>query len=323
MALFNSFKAYGPVPSRRLGMSLGINNIPAKVCTYDCIYCQVGRTTMMTKNRDEFYDPQKIVKAVRKKVAKALESGVQADYLTFVPDGEPTLDINLGNTIDLLKPLGIPIGVISNSSFMWRTDVKEDLENADLVSVKIDAAGQTIWRKINRPKSSLRLFSIMVGMLEFAKDYSGQLVTETMLIKGVNDDDAHLRELADIIQTLKPHTAYLSIPTRPPAERRVCRPNEERLNRAYQLFSEKLPHVEYLIGYEGNAFTYTGDAKTDILSITAVHPMRKSAINRLLSKAGAKWKLVDRLVAQGNLTVSEYEGHSYYLRSGSYEESDH
>jgi wyosine [tRNA(Phe)-imidazoG37] synthetase (radical SAM superfamily) len=315
MALFDSSKAFGPVPSRRLGMSMGINNIPAKVCTYACIYCQLGRTTMMTKNRSEFYDPQKIYRAVQKKVAKALESGVQTDYLTFVPDGEPTLDINLGKAIDLLKLLGIPIGVISNSSLMWRTDVREELARADWVSLKVDAFEDRTWRRINRPEVYLQHFSIQGGMAEFTKYFSGRLVTETMLIKNLNDNDDQLRDMADYIAELEPHTAYISIPVRPPLEKWVHRPDEDRLNKAFQIFSDKLPRVECLIGYEGNAFAFTGDAEKDLLSITAVHPMRKSAVEKLLSKAGEPWDLVENLIAAGDLKESLYEGHAYYLRT--------
>jgi wyosine [tRNA(Phe)-imidazoG37] synthetase (radical SAM superfamily) len=315
MSLFDSSKVFGPVPSRRLGMSLGINNIPAKVCTYACIYCQVGPTTMITKKRDGFYDPEKIVRAVGKKVAKALESGVQTNYLTFVPDGEPTLDINLGKTIERLKPLGIPIGVISNSSLIWREDVREALAKADWVSLKVDAMTVKTWRKINRPEAFLQHFSILGGMREFAKHYLGALVTETMLIKDLNESDHQLRDLADFIAELKPRSAYISIPIRPPLEKWVHRPDEERLNRAFQIYSDKLPGVEYLIGYEGNAFAYTGNAQKDLLSITAVHPMRKSAVEKLLSKAGESWALVDGLIAAGDIKEAMYEGHAYYLRT--------
>ena len=306
---------YGPVISRRLGRSLGVDPVPFKTCNWNCIYCQLGRTTMMTKNRSEFYDPQKIYRAVQKKVAKALESGVQTDYLTFVPDGEPTLDINLGKAIDLLKLLGIPIGVISNSSLMWRTDVREELARADWVSLKVDAFEDRTWRRINRPEVYLQHFSIQGGMAEFTKYFSGRLVTETMLIKNLNDNDDQLRDMADYIAELEPHTAYISIPVRPPLEKWVHRPDEDRVNKAFQIFSDKLPRVECLIGYEGNAFAFTGDAEKDLLSITAVHPMRKSAVEKLLSKAGEPWDLVENLIAAGDLKESLYEGHAYYLRT--------
>jgi len=314
MAAAKFSTTFGPVPSRRLGQSMGINNIPSKVCTYACIYCQVGRTSLMQKNRDAFYASKKIVKDVQNRLAKAKKSGVSVDFLTFVPDGEPTLDIHLGETIDLLKPLGVPIAVITNSSLMGRMDVSAELARADWVSLKVDAVQANIWRKINRPQAFLQLSPMHTGMLEFAKNFSGKLVTETMLIRDLNESDDHLRALTDFLKELHPHTAYLSIPTRPPLEQWARRPSEDRLNRAYQIFSEKLPQVEYLIGYEGNAFAYTGDVAEDILNITAVHPMRKSAVSRLLSKAGATWEIVDRLVASRDLVVSEYEGHSFYIR---------
>jgi wyosine [tRNA(Phe)-imidazoG37] synthetase (radical SAM superfamily) len=306
--------SYGPVPSRRLGKSLGVNNIPAKVCTYACIYCQVGRTTKMQIERGVFYEPDNIFRDVQIRLTKAHAAAERADYLTFVPDGEPTLDLNLGQEIKLLKTLQVPIGVITNGSLMGRDDVREDLAKADWVSLKIDAVRDSIWRRMNRPHKSLRLFSILDGMLEFAKAFAGNLVTETMLVRGINESDDHIGEIARFIHKLKPAATYLSIPTRPPAERWGHGPDEERINRAYQVFSEKIQHVEYLIGYEGDAFAYTDDIEKDILSITAVHPMRKEALSKLLSRAGAAWDLVDRLVAGGDLTVSEYEGHVFYLR---------
>jgi len=315
MSIFSSSTAFGPVPSRRLGMSMGINNIPSKICSYACIYCQVGQTTLLQKNRCEFFKPEKILRDVQKRLAKTTKSGVKTDYLAFVPDGEPTLDINLGKTIDLLKPLGIPIAVITNSSLMWRTDVREELARADWVSLKIDAFDDRTWRRINRPEVFLQLQPMHGGMLEFTKHFSGKLVTETMLIKNKNESDDRLRELADFIAELGPHTAYLSIPTRPPLEKWAAKPDEDRLNRAFQIYSANLPRVEYLIGYEGNAFACTGDAEKDLLNITAVHPMRKSAVEKLLLKANEPWALVDRLIDAGDIKESMYEGHEYYLRT--------
>ena len=148
--------AFGPVPSRRLGRSLGINNIPPKVCTYSCVYCQVGKTSRMQVDRMPFYDPEKIYMAVRTQVAKARQKGESVDYLTFVPDGEPTLDVNLGNEIELLKSLGLKIAVITNGALAWRKDVKADLAKADWVSYKIDSTSEKIWRRINRPQRTLR-----------------------------------------------------------------------------------------------------------------------------------------------------------------------
>jgi len=306
--------AFGPVPSRRLGRSLGINNIPPKGCTYSCVYCQLGRTTKMRVERQAFYEPKEIARAVRDKVEKARRVGEAIDYLTFVPDGEPTLDLNLGREIDLLRPLGIKIAVITNASLIEREDVREALMKADWVSLKMDSVRGEIWRRINRPHGTLQLASILDGAVEFAKAFESELVTETMLVEGVNDDNDHIREAASFLARLRPATAYLAISTRPPAEEWVQPPGEEVINRAYQIFSGRIDQVEYLIGYEGNAFAFTGNVEEDLLSITAVHPMREEAVGEFLARAKADWPIVHNLVEQGQLIKTEYEGKRFYVR---------
>jgi len=306
--------SYGPVPSRRLGKSLGINNIPAKVCTYSCVYCQVGRTTQMQNDRRFFYEPEDIFRDVQHRLAKAKKASERVDYLTFVPDGEPTLDMNLGKEIILLQALEVPVGVITNSSLIWRNDVREELGKADWVSLKIDTVQEAIWRQINRSDKAIQLPLILDGILAFAKTFAGKLVTETMLVKGLNDNDDCIEEVADFLQKLQPDAAYLSIPTRPPAEKWVRGPGEAVLNRAYQFFAEKMKRVEYLIGYEGNAFAFTGDIEKDLLSITAVHPMREEAVRTFLSRAGSSWEVINRLLAQGDLAEAKHDGHTFYLR---------
>jgi len=158
------------------------------------------------------------------------------------------------------------------------------------------------------------LAPVMDGMLEFASMYNGDLVTETMLVMGLNDSVEHIEELADFLAHLRPTRAYLSIPIRPPAEAWVQAPGEETLNRAFQVLSGKVGHVELLIAYEGNAFAYTGDVETDLLSITAVHPMREDAIDKFLTRAGKGWSAIHKLVTQSQLIETEYKGHKFYTR---------
>jgi wyosine [tRNA(Phe)-imidazoG37] synthetase (radical SAM superfamily) len=306
--------AFGPVPSRRLGRSLGVNNIPPKTCTYSCVYCQLGRTVKMQVERSAFYEPEEILRDVQRKVERAKEVGESIDYLTFVPDGEPTLDVNLGREIDLLRPLGIKIAVITNSSLIWREDVRESLMKADWVSLKMDSVREEVWRRINRPQGALQLTAILDGALEFTQTFKGELATETMLVEGVNAGDDHIREVAGFSAGLRPATAYLSIPTRPPAEDWVHSPSEEAINRAYQIFSESIDPVEYLIGYEGNAFAFTGNVEEDLLSITSVHPMREDAVSEFLARAGADWAAVRNLIERGQLIEMAYEGHKFYMR---------
>jgi wyosine [tRNA(Phe)-imidazoG37] synthetase (radical SAM superfamily) len=296
-----------------LGRSLGINNIPPKVCTYSCVYCQLGRTIKMRVERRAFYEPRELFEAVRDKVESARNVGEAIDYLAFVPDGEPTLDVHLGREIELLKPLGIKIAVITNSSLLWREDVREDLMEADWVSLKVDAVRKDVWRKMDRPHGALRLTAVLDGALEFAQVFGGELATETMLAEGVNDSADHLREVASFLARLEPARAYLSIPTRPPAEEWVQAPGEETINRAYQIFAENVNKVETLIGYEGNEFAFTGDVEKDLLSITSVHPMREDAVGEFLARAGADWPVVHELVERGQLVRTEYEGKWFYI----------
>jgi len=308
--------AFGPVPSRRLGRSLGVNNIPPKTCSYSCVYCQLGRTSSMLINRQAFYKPEQILMQVKKKIDEATLRGERIDYITFVPDGEPTLDANLGREISLLKNIGIPIAVITNASLLWREEVKEDLLVADFVSLKVDAVSIDLWRRINRPHKDLKLDTILDGVKQFAKSFEGILVSETMLIDSVNYGD-ELERVANFLGGLvKLDKAYIAILTRPPTEKWVKPAKEEVINEAFQVFSKKLGgnRVEYLIGYEGNAFTSTGNVKEDLLSITAVHPMREEAVTEFLKKAGADWRVVEELLQQGRLVEIEYEGKKYYMR---------
>ncbi len=306
--------SYGPVPSRRLGKSLGINNIPAKVCTYSCVYCQVGRTTRMLNDRSSFFEPEDIFRDVQRRLTEAEEASERVDYLTFVPDGEPTLDMNLGTEIMLLRELKVPVGVITNSSLLWRDDVKEDLAKADWVSLKIDAVQEVAWRRINRPHKAILLPTVLDGIRAFAKVFAGKLVSETMLVRGVNDGEGGLKEVADFLHEVQPHVAYLSIPTRPPAERDVRSPDEEALNGAYQILADKVRRVEYLVGYEGDDFASTGEIEKDLLNITAVHPMREEAVRALLARVGSPWETVERMVGRGDLVKTEYGGRTFYMR---------
>jgi len=307
--------AFGPVPSRRIGRSIGINNIPSKACSYSCIHCQVGKTDPMQIERGPVDDPADVVGHVTKQVKNARKKGESIDFLTFVPDGEPTLDANIGREIDLLKPMGIRIGVITNGSLIDREDVKKDLMKADWVSIKIDAGVKKKWRTINRPHTSLVLDSIWEGMLDFSKKFKGTLVTETMLIQSRYHDLEDINKMVDFISALKPDKAYLSIPTRPPAESWVKAPDPETLNNTFQLLDKKVNHVEYLVGYEGNAFAFTGDAERDLLSITSVHPMRKSAVKDLLYRANENWSLVEKLLDEKRLVETQYNDQWYYLRN--------
>lgn len=305
---------FGPVPSRRLGRSLGVNPIPVRTCTYSCVYCQIGRTPCLRVDRRPFTPAHRVRRAVEDHLARSAGGGAGVDYLTLVSDGEPTLDVGLGRTLRELRGLGIPVAVITNGSLLHRPAVRRALARADWVSVKVDTVDERTWRRVNRPHGRLELDRVMEGLRAFARSCRGRLVTETMLVQGLNDTEIELERTAEFVATLAPHTAFLAVPTRPPAEAWVHPPGEETLVRAHALFQERLPRVELLLGYEGDAFPATGDPEADLLAITAVHPMRESAVRHLLREAGAGWDVVDGLLARGKLAEVPHGTVRYYLR---------
>ena len=293
---------------------MGINNIPPKHCSYSCVYCQVGRTTQMQIQRQDFYGCQEVYDEVAEKVKQARQEEVKIDYLAFVPDGEPTLDVNLGKHIERLKPLGGKIAVISNASLIGQKDVRSDLCKADLVSLKIDAVSEDVWRKIDRPHRSLKLDRILQGITEFSDLYKGELITETMLIGSINDTAKEIEKIACFIEGIKPSKSYISIPIRPPAEKEVKSADEHAINTAYQIFRERNIDTEYLIGYEGSEFAFTGDAEENLFSIMSVHPMREDAVRQLLKRSGKSWLFVEKALAENKLEKISYENEIFYMR---------
>ncbi len=319
---------FGPVPSRRLGRCMGINHIPAKYCTYACAYCQVGKTMVHVAVRHEFHKPSSIADEVKRKLAALRSRGEEVDYLVFVPDGESTLDARLGETIALLKRFGVPVAVITNASLIWRDDVVKDLSRADVVSVKVDAVHRATWQKINRPCTELSIETILQGIKAFSSTYPGRLLSETMIIDRASSIE-DVQEVAAFLATLpKLDKAFISVPTRPPAELWVKPADPDFMKAVYAAFVNELgvDRVEVLDRYEGNKFISTGDPGQDLLAIIAVHPMRERAAIEFLSRdgkahahangsiAGSPRDQLDDMVHQGLIEKKEYQGIVYVRR---------
>jgi wyosine [tRNA(Phe)-imidazoG37] synthetase (radical SAM superfamily) len=306
--------AFGPVPSRRLGRSLGINNIPPKHCSYSCVYCQVGVTRQQKIIPRPFFPPEEIFRQVTQRLAAVLARGEPVDFLTFVPDGEPTLDAWLDEAIDALRGLGRPIAVISNASLLWRPDVRAALSRADWVSVKVDSVDEAIWRRVNRPHPDLRLADVLAGIRAFASEFHGTLVSETMLLAGVNDDAAGVEAVGRFLLESGVARAYLAMPHRPPAEAWARAPEAATLVGAYQALAGLGVPVELLAEHEGEDFAYTGDLQRDILATAAVHPLREAALRALVAKAGGDPAPVRGLIESGALQRVDHAGETYYVR---------
>lgn len=268
----------------------------------------------MQVDREPFYRVEDIVREAGQRIRELGEKGERVDYLTFVSSGEPTLDVNLGKEIEALKSLGLKVAVITNSSLMWQEEVREELLQADWVSLKVDTVNSGIWQRINRPCRKLRLEDVLEGVVCFSNHYGGFLATETMLIQELNDGECELEKVARFLAELKPDRAYISVPVRPPAEEGVFPSGEHEINTAYQIFGRMGLDSECLTACEGDEFSLTGNVEVDLLNIMAVHPMRKAAVERLLEKYGRGWDIIDRLLNEQKIVGVEYQDEVFYLR---------
>ena len=206
---------YGPVPSRRLGYSLGVDILPPKTCTLDCIYCQLGATPEKTVQRKN-YVPQDIVLA---QIQDVLRSAKHIDYITFSGSGEPTLNSGIGEMIHKIKKITrIPVAVLTNATLLAIDRVRKDLLEADLVAPSLDAATQALFSEVNRPHDSLNIADIIQGLINFRKEFRGQIWLEIMLVKGINDSAEHIQKLKDVMAKVRPDKVQLNTVIRPPAD---------------------------------------------------------------------------------------------------------
>ncbi len=297
---------YGPVPSRRLGYSLGVSPIPAKTCSYTCVYCQLGRTTALEITRKSYYPKQDILDEIIN-----LAHSSNPEVVTFVGDGEPTLCKDLGWLIHQTKQnLDLPVAVITNGSLLHMPDVRHDLLEADVVLPTLDAGDQAIFKKINRPHRDIDFDTMLQGLIDFRKEYSGKIWLEVMLVKGLNDSETELLKIKKAADQIEPDRIYVVVPIRPPAEDWVEPPDAETILKAQRIFQKSIPLSEREAGDFGlEEFT---DARQAIIEIGSRHPLRKSQaqeIEKRLSRPGT----VERMIAAGEMDEKEYKGEIYLL----------
>lgn len=206
---------YGPVLSRRIGFSLGVDLVPYKTCSFDCIYCQLGRTTNKTVERKAYLSKNEILSQVK----SALASGQKIDYVTFSGSGEPTLNSQISTLIKEIKKItDIPVAVITNSSLLHNETVRQAILDADLVLPSLDAATQKTFETINRPHPSLKIDKIIDGLIQFRQGFKGKIWLEIIFVKGVNDSLGEIEAFQKAIAKIKPDKIHLNTVVRPPAE---------------------------------------------------------------------------------------------------------
>jgi wyosine [tRNA(Phe)-imidazoG37] synthetase (radical SAM superfamily) len=307
---------FGPIRSRRLGRSLGVNNIPYKTCTYNCIYCQLGRTTNLTIARRCFYNWRDVVKEVVDFLNRFRD---EVDYVTIVPDGEPTLDICIGKIVEgIKKEVDVKIAVLTNASLLWIEDVRSDLMEVDYISIKVDVVDKKLWKAINRPYPVLRFEDVLNGILEFSKKFKKVLVSETMLVHGMNTGVECYEEIAQYLKDLNLGKVFISIPIRPPAESYIKPPREEELVESYEVFSRIISRekVELLNIPEPPPDNVYGDPETWLLNTTSIHPLRYDYALKVLEKICSNpEEVVENLVKKELINKVQYLGVTYLLRN--------
>ncbi len=272
---------FGPIPSRRLGKSLGIDPVPLKTCNWNCVYCQLGRTLPLTNERRE-YLPQHEISA---EIGQALASYVpgEIDWITFVGSGEPTLHSGLGWLIRQVKALtDLPVAVITNGALLCQPEVRADLSAADAVLPSLDAGSAHLYSKINRPWPKLTFEDYLQGLVTFRQEYTGQLWIEVMLVKDLNDTDEALQEIATALQDIHPDQVHLLLPVRPPAESWVQPADRTGLQRAKAILGEVALVVEPKI--QQTDANNTDSLESAILGIITRHPMQEEELCPILGR---------------------------------------
>ncbi len=308
---------FGPVPSRRLGRSLGIDPIPPKTCNWNCVYCQLGRTRPLTARRAEYIPAEEILAQARAALARLDPTAL--DWVTFVGSGETTLHARLGWLIRQVKSLTPkPVAVITNGSLLYRPEVRAELLAADAVLPTVDAGTPELYRRINRPWPVPDFETYIQGLVAFRRVYQGRLWVEVMLVRGLNDSEEALRAIAAVLDRIQPDRVHLNLPTRPPAEPWVQPPDHEGLLRATAILGARARVVPPAVGdFDLSLYPNVMDA---MVAILARHPMRERdllAALRRWSPADARQAL-DALARSGRAQVVERYGERFWTLASAY-----
>lgn len=299
---------FGPVPSRRLGFSLGIDITPLKACTLDCVYCQLGRTPATTIQRSAWIGPAEVLNELR----RALDTCGALDYVTFSGSGEPTLHSGLGEMIDGIHALcDVPVAVITNGTLMTHPDVRRDVGKAELAVPSLDAVTPEVFRRINRPHPALDIASIIEGLVRFRGEYRGQLWIEVMLIPGINDSDQELARLGEAMHRIRPDKIQINSPCRPGAEAGILPADTATLERAREVFGS---HAEIIGDFTGMQRTVReGDIGHAVIDIVRRHPSSARQISQMLGiPQHAVQQHLQALVAGGSIRETLHNGLRFY-----------
>ena len=300
---------YGPVPSRRLGWSLGIDLVPHKICTYDCIYCQIGKTTDETLLRKEYVPVEEILYEVR---VFLKEEHPPVDHLSLGGSGEPTLHSKIRSIIEGIHTITVlPVAVITNGSLFYDREVREDLLRADIVLPSLDAVSPQVFEKINRPSPGFSIERVVEGLVEFRKIYQGQIWLEILFCKGVNDPKDELSRMKEAIRRIRPDRIHLNTVVRPPSEKWVAPLTQEEMEKIRVFFGQR---ASIISEFDRHIEPPSGAGAAErILSILRRRPLSLSDLSQSMGLPGNEVEaFLKPLVEQGKVSIRSHQEGTYY-----------
>ena len=258
---------YGPVPSRRLGRSYGVDIVPFKVCTLDCVYCQLGKTTDRTIERKDYGPIEPILAELRETLAEGLE----ADFITIAGSGEPTLNLRLGELIDGIKKItDIPVAILTNGTLLYKKDVRADCAKADVVMPSLDAGDEQTFQKVNRPHNDISIENLISGLCAFREEFAGRIWLEVFFVEGLNTDAGQIVKIRDAIELIRPDKIQLNTAVRPTAEADIKRLDAEKLQAIAARLGPKCEVVaDFSLSHHGRDLENKAE---DVLSILKRRP---------------------------------------------------
>ncbi len=295
---------YGPVPSRRLGRSLGVDIMPFKVCTLDCIYCQLGRTTEKTVERKDYVSVEAVLGELRERLAEGLE----ADFITISGSGEPTLNARLGQLIEGIKKItNVPVAVLTNGTLLIDKSVRADCARADVVIPSLDAGDEQTFRKVNRPHKDISIEKLIAGLCAFRNEFAGQMWLEVFFVEGLNTDAEQIGKIKDAIELIRPDKVQLNTAVRPTAEAGVERVDAEKLQYIAEELGEK---CEVVADFSRQRFT--GDIERKAEDVLSMLKRRPCSLNDICSGLGIgrneALKYISHFQQQGVIDSEEKDG---------------
>jgi len=300
---------FGPVPSRRLGRSLGVDLVPYKTCTFDCIYCDLGRTTHKTTSRQSYVTSGEIKKELELTLP-TLDK--KPDFITLSGSGEPTLNNNIGDLVRGVKEItSIPVAVLTNSSLLSLEEVRKDLLQADLVLPSLDAITPALFEYINRPAPSLKIEEVISGLIQFRKQYRGQIWLEVLFCRGVNDGKEEIEKLKEVIERIQPDRVQLNTSVRPPAEDFAFPLTLGQLEEIRKTLGDKAEIIPEFTAPLGEEFNSVKD--TEILNLIRRRPCTTEDISKALGlRIDEVVKHLDHLRKTGAIRYRMYEHRCYF-----------